>query len=278
MYEPISQGDDLFLPIPREELNLTDTLDCGQCFRFAAEGEGRLAGVAHGRLLRLTQTPEGILFSNLSRQEYHEIWEDYFDLRTDYAAYRTAFSEDPTLGEAVAYAGGIRILRQEPFETLVSFLISQNNNIPRIKASIERLCSRFGAPLGENRFAFPTVQRLGALGPEDFSGLGLGYRDAYLFDCVQRVADGRLDLSAVAGMELDDARQALRTVRGVGPKVAECVLLFGFYRTEAFPVDTWMKKVLRRYYPQGFPERFRPAGIAQQYLFHYMRTCGDATA
>lgn len=278
MYNPIPRGDGLFLPIPPKELNLADTLDCGQCFRFAAEGEGVFVGIAHGRLLRLTQTQEGILFHDLSPEEFHQTWEEYFDLRTDYAACRKAFSEDPTLAEAVAFAGGIRILRQDPFETLLSFLISQNNNIPRIKASIERICERFGEPLGGDRFAFPSPQRLAALSPEDFSGLGLGYRDAYLCDCVRRIADGRLDLCAVARMELDDARQALRTVKGVGPKVAECVLLFGFGRTEAFPVDTWMKKALRLYYPQGFPERYQPAGIAQQYLFHYMRTCGGATA
>ena len=109
--------------------------------------------------------------------------------------------------------------------------------------------------------------------PEQWKGLGLGYREGYLEDCVRRIADGRLRLDAIAAMELEEARAALRTVKGIGVKVAECVLLFGFHRMEAFPIDTWMRKVLAAYYPDGFPQQYAPAGVAQQYLFHYIRTC-----
>ncbi len=270
MDSPIVQGNDLFLPISKGELCLSDTLECGQCFRFGREADGSFAGVARGRLLRLSQTGEGIRFYDTALSDYEALWKGYFDLDTDYAPWKARFSEDPVLAKAEY---GIRILRQEPFEALITFILSQNSNIPRIRASVERLCARYGEPLGEGRFAFPTAKRLAAV--SDFSGLRFGYREAYVYDCAQRIGDGRLDLSAVEKMPLCEARQALRQIRGVGPKVAECALLFGFHRLEAFPVDTWIKKALARYYPGGFPQALQPAGVAQQYLFHYIRTLGN---
>ena len=151
--------------------------------------------------------------------------------------------------------------------------ISQNNNIPRIKGSIERLCRKWGEELGEGIYGFPTAERLASCGLPGLSKLGLGYRDGYLLDCAQQVAAGKLDLDAVSRMELPAAREELRKIKGVGPKVAECVLLFGFGQMAAFPVDTWIKKVLARYYPAGFPARLAShAGIAQQYLFYYIRS------
>lgn len=262
----------LFLRIAKPDLDLEATLDCGQCFRFRRLGDGRVTGIALGRRLDLYQDEEGILFHGTPPEEA-SLWTDYFDLSTDYRSMKKRFSADPVLAEAAAYCGGIRILRQEPFETLISFLISQNNNIPRIKASVEALCQRYGEPLGEGRFAFPSPERLAGVEPEQWKGLGLGYREGYLADCVRRIADGRLRLDAIAAMELEEARAALRTVKGIGVKVAECVLLFGFHRMEAFPIDTWMRKVLAAYYPDGFPQQYAPAGVAQQYLFHYIRTC-----
>ena len=275
MWNRIQQGNDLLLCLTPEELNLADTLDCGQSFRFVRQAEG-ITGIAHGRRLTARQDENGILFENMTEEDFEQIWADYFDLSRDYDALKTSFCEDAALKKAIAYAPGIRVLRQESFETLISFLISQNNNIPRIKGSIERLCRKFGDPIGNEDFSFPGAERLARLEKADLADLGLGYRDEYILDCARRVTDGRLDLSEVEKMEPEQAREALRTVKGAGPKVAECALLFGFCQTAAFPIDTWMKKVLANYYPGGFPEKYRSvAGIAQQYLFHYIRTCRE---
>lgn len=263
---------DYRLSISPQELDLAVTLDCGQCFRFQQEPDGSFYGIAFGEPLRLRQDADSIVFYKTSEEDFKTIWKPYFDLDTDYAAIRDFLSVDDTMAKAIAFAPGIRILRQSPFEALVSFLISQNNNIPRIKTSIQRLCEQFGRPLAEDGFAFPEPEALWNLEKEDLAGLGLGYRDGYLLDCVRRIRDGRLDLNRIAALPLADARTALLQIKGVGVKVAECVLLFGFHRLDAFPIDTWMKKALAAHYPAGFPAAFHEvAGIAQQYLFHYIR-------
>ncbi len=267
------QGKDLILHITPQELDFGITLDCGQCFRFSRISGTVTRGIAQGRLLELEQQPGWVRIKDMDEMEFRRDWVPYFALDTDYAAIHAAFAEDDTLRQAVGYAPGIRVLRQDRFETLISFLISQNNNIPRIKGSIERLCRKWGEELGEGIYGFPTAERLASCGLPGLSKLGLGYRDGYLLDCAQQVASGQLDLDAVSRMELPAAREELRKIKGVGPKVAECVLLFGFGQMAAFPVDTWIKKVLARYYPAGFPARLAShAGIAQQYLFYYIRS------
>lgn len=267
-----SENKDLIIEIPRSEYDLSSTLDCGQCFRFKEPEPGSFRGVAHGRILDITQTEEAIRFKDTTADEFNSIWCEYFDFNGDYAAMKSHFSKDETLSLAIGRAGGIRILKQDSFETLISFLISQNNNIPRIKGSIERLCQKYGTPIAEGFYSFPTPEAIARAGQEGLSDLGLGYRDRYLADCAQRVTDGRLELTELCSLPIADARKKLLEVTGIGIKVAECSLLFGFHRLEAFPVDTWMKKVLERYYPNGFPEEFtKTAGVAQQYLFHYIR-------
>ena len=169
---------------------------------------------------------------------------------------------------------GIRVLRQEPFETLISFIISQNNNIPRIKGIIERLCLHFGEPFlyhNETRYAFPAPKKLASCTPEDLAPLRAGFRAKYLIDAAKRIASGEIDLEAVRKLPLPDAKAKLQTISGVGPKVADCALLYGLHRTECFPMDVWMKRavlLLPRLSPADFGEN---AGIAQQYLFHYVR-------
>lgn len=264
---------DLRIRIPIEDFNLSDTLDCGQCFRFQKTAEGRIRGIAHGRILEMTQSKEEILIKNMTKTEFDLLFFEYFDFNRDYQKIKEILCTDPVLKQAISYAGGIHVLNQDSFEVLISFLISQNNNIPRIKKSIQKLCEAFGEEIADSDFAFPTAQTLAGLSLSDLAGIGLGYRDAYLLDCAQRISDGRLDLQEIIRAELPKARELLRTVKGIGPKVAECALLFGFRRAEAFPVDTWMKKVLKTHYPDGFPTKFAThAGIAQQYLFHYIRT------
>ncbi len=269
--------NDLVLDIPIEQINIIDTLDCGQCFRFTKTSNNTMTGIAHGRVLSLTQTKNEIVFHDTSQDDFNDIWVNYLDLHTDYNPLKTLLSSDDTLKKALEYAGGIRIVRQDSFEALLSFIISQNNNIPRIKNSINKLCKKFGKNIIDDVYAFPSVDDLHNLSKEDFSDIGLGYRDDYIIDCVNKIKNGELNLENIKNMDIEDARITLRTIKGIGPKVAECALLFGFYRIEAFPIDTWIKKALKYYYPNGFPVQFQDyAGIAQQYIFHYIRTCKDA--
>ena len=164
------------------------------------------------------------------------------------------------------------------WETLCSFIISQNNNIKRIKGIIERLCRLFGQPIGDSGFfSFPTPETLAAATAEHLAPLRCGFRARYLIDAAQKVCYGQVRLDAIPSMPMEEARRELMQICGVGPKVADCVLLFGFHRLECCPMDVWMKRVFAVLYPNGLPDCARDfAGIAQQYLFHYARTCPQA--
>lgn len=255
------------------DFNLDDIFGCGQCFRWRRKPDGSYTGVAHGRPLSVSQEGDTLLLG--CGEDDLAFWGGYFDLRRDYGKIKESLSQDTVLKKAVSFAPGIRILRQEPWEALCSFLVSQNNNIPRIRGIIERLCCVFGGEIeGTAARAFPAAPRLAALSESDLKPLGLGYRTPYVLSAARKVAEGKLDLAAVAEMPLAQARAELMKLRGVGPKVAECVLLFGFGRLEAFPVDIWVKRVLAQFYPEGFPpELAHLGGVAQQYLFHYARCC-----
>lgn len=272
----IASGRDVVWRVSESECSLTLTLDCGQSFRFIQAADGVFEGVVHGRILRMRQSEEGIRFFDMTLSEFEKQYVAYFDMTTDYTTLKAQFCSDSTLKKAIACTEGIRVLRQDGFETLISFLITQNNNIPRIKKSIRLLCERFGKRLAPDAYTFPTAETLAGCRPDDLAGLSLGYRDRYLIDAAQHVLSGDISLAALSAAPVGQAREMLRRILGVGPKVAECVLLFGFGRHECFPMDTWMKKVMQRYYPDGLPAPFlSKAGIAQQYLFHYAR-CFDS--
>ena len=250
--------------------SLAETLDCGQAFRFSFQ-DGRWQGIAQGRQARLIQKEDGFVLEGCSLAEFERQWRRYFDLDRDYEAIRQSFLADPALAVCARYAPGIRILRQDAWETLVSFIVSQNNHVPRIKGIIERICTLFGEPV-VGGYAFPTAQKLANLDEPALEPLRAGWRSGYILDAARRVADGRLPLDQIACLPLKEAREALMTVRGVGPKVAECVLLYGMGRMEAVPLDVWMKRAMALLFPGRTPEDFGPyAGIAQQYIFHYSR-------
>lgn len=250
------------------------TLDCGQAFRWQQSGEpGRWEGGAFGRALSITQEPDGLSLS-CGRQELEEIWQGYFDLEEDYGAIRRELSDmHPVLAEAAAFAPGIRILRQEPWEALCSFILSQNNNIGRIKGMIRRFCGLFGQETpGTDWRAFPSPDRVAGLSAEDLAPLRCGYRGEYVLDAARMVAGGQVDLQGIAREPAAFGREELRKIKGVGPKVAECALLYGFHKTECFPMDVWMKRAMAALLPGMRPEDFgRNAGLAQQYIFHYSR-------
>lgn len=261
------KGNDII--VHENDLDLDETLDCGQAFRWKrieSDYHCTYEGSFLNDDLKISQTEKGnFIFHNTSEEDFLGKWSDYFDFQTDYSELKRAFSEDETLAKACKFAGGIRLLRQNSWECLISFIISQNNNIPRIKGIIDRLCERYGG-------AFPSADLLSSETPDTLSYLRSGFRAKYIADAAQKTASGEIDLTAIAAMPIDEARTSLKTIKGVGPKVAECVLLFGMHRTDAFPVDVWIKRVLSEYYPSGFPDFARDnAGIAQQYLFHYIR-------
>ena len=262
-------GNDII--VSENDLDLDETLDCGQAFRWKKIDSDHICTYTGSFLnsnLTVSQRDDGLfVFHDTTEQDFLEKWVRYFDFETDYSELKRQFSEDETLSKACSFAGGMRLLRQDSWEALISFIISQNNNIPRIKGIIERLCEHYNG-------RFPSSQELDAESIDSLSYLRSGFRAKYIADAANKTASGIVDLSAIAAMPLDDARTALKTIAGVGPKVAECVLLYGMYRTEAFPIDVWIKRVLEQFYPNGFPEIAKShAGIAQQYLFHYIRCC-----
>ena len=264
------KGRDIYVSEP--DLDIDETLDCGQAFRWKktdSDYNCTYEGNFLNEHLRVSQVKRGeFIFHDTSENDFISKWINYFDFETDYTELKKLFSEDETLSKACAFAGGIRLLRQDSWECLISFIISQNNNIPRIKGIIDRLCDHYGG-------SFPDVNQLSGEDADSLGYLRSGFRAKYIADAASRVSRGETDLSAIAEMPIDQARTELKKILGVGPKVAECVLLFGMHRTEAFPVDVWIKRVLAEYYPDGFPEFAREnAGIAQQYLFHYIRNLG----
>lgn len=251
-------------------LDLKQTLFCGQCFRFAETDDNIFEGMAGGRYVKLRQEKNGITLLDAEEDDVR-FWQDYFDTELDYGGLIKAFSEDKTL-EAACRGRGIRVLKQEPFETLISFIISQNNNIKRITGIIQRLCENFGDRV-RGGYSFPSAEKLAALSPDDLSPLRAGFRAKYIIDAAQKVNSGEVDFAKIALLPDDEAREALKVIKGVGDKVADCVLLFGLHRLSAVPKDVWIKRVISYYYPDGLPACVGEyAGIAQQYLFDFART------
>lgn len=253
------------------------TFDCGQCFRWEKQPDGVWQGVAFGRILTVRKDKGRIILEGTDKNEFETVWKPYFDLGRDYDKIKEILSADGTLNAAISFAPGIRILNQEPWETLCSFIISQNNNIPRIKGIVARLCENFGNRIADGIYTFPSAQRIAGLTEDDLAPLRSGFRAAYILDAARKVCDGTVDFAKLRELPLDDARTMLKTIKGVGPKVADCALLFGCGRLDGFPIDVWIKRVLARWYPQGFPqELMRYGGIAQQFLFHYARCCPES--
>ena len=255
------------------DLDLAQTLDCGQSFRWTENSDGSFSGVAFGKSVRVALEGENLFIYNANSEDYKNIWFDYFDLGLDYGKIREDVGKiHPVLNDAAKYAPGIRILRQEPYEALCTFIISQNNNIKRIKGIVQRLCENFGEEIEKDVFAFPTAEKMAALSAEDLAPLRAGFRNRYLIDAAQKVAGGEVQLEKCRTLEYEEARKELMKIKGVGVKVADCTLLFGMHRIEAFPVDVWMKRAMQKLFPDMSPEDFGEyAGIAQQYIFHYSR-------
>ena len=267
--------------IQNPDFNIRKIAESGQCFRLKPVPSGGYVLVARGRVLHLTDTPEGAAL-DCSQAEFDAVWRDYFDLATGYAAIRAQVDPgDAFLKRACDYGTGIRMLRQAPWEMLVSFIISQRKNIPAIQYCIEALCSRYGAPIesaGERFFAFPSAQTLAALDESHFLACSLGYRAKYVLAAARMVAAGTLNLDAIASCSDEALYTALLAVPGVGEKVANCVMLFGYHRLARFPRDVWINRIEEREYAGAFPTERYPdsAGALQQYIFYYARSTAYA--
>ena len=255
--------------------NIEQICYSGQCFRMKKNERCYYEVVSFGRYLELTQ--DGNLLTFLcSKNEYQQCWKTYFALDEDYdAIVRLIDDEDEYMRTAMNYGWGIRILKQDFWEMIISFLVSQQNNIPRIQKCIQTLCERYGEEklnsYGETYYTFPTPQSLAATTEADLRACNLGYRAKYILRTSQSVVHGDFSLHAVASLSYEEAKNELLKLYGVGIKVAECICLYGLHHLDAFPVDTHIKHVLDENYIHGFPfEKYHGAvGVFQQYAFYY---------
>lgn len=247
----------------------------GQCFRMEMCGDDKYCVIAAGRYLEISQHGNEISF-DCTQEEYDRLWSGYFDMKTDYAGIIADIDQtDSYLMAAAGYGSGIRILHQDLWEMIISFLISQQNNIKRIRKCIKLLCERYGEKkVSMNNveyYDFPTPEALAGASLEELYACNLGYRSKYICQTANSVYHGDADLEALRGMDYDTAKRELLKLYGVGAKVADCICLFALHHTEAFPRDTHINKVLAAQYPGGFPfERYgKNSGILQQYIFYY---------
>lgn len=249
---------------------LDDILDCGQCFRWEKLTPGHWRGIVRGLCRTVRQEDSELVFENTSLAEFDSVWYDYFDFGRDYSEVKQILSQDSTMLRAIEFTPGMRVLRQEPWEALCSFILSQNNNIKRIRGLVSRLCEGFGEKV-EGGYAFPAAEKLAGLEAEDLAPVRSGFRAGYVIAAAKAVENG-LDLESLREIPLSEARLNLMRIRGVGPKVAACALLYGLGRADSVPVDVWIDRALSEYYPNGIPDGIADvAGLGQQYLFHFMR-------
>jgi len=261
------------------------TFECGQCFRWHREADGSYTGVVRGRVANAVYTPGKLILNNVFADDFEQIWFDYFDLGRDYSEVKKAVGIDDVMLKAVEFGSGIRLLKQEPWEALISFILSSNNRIPRIMKIIEDLARMYGRELGyrgRKYYAFPDVNGLAACSLEQLESCRAGYRCGYIQRTAADVAAGAFELQKLAMLDTADARSYLLQLHGVGCKVADCMLLYSGTKQDVFPTDVWVRRVMEELYfkreasfkkVQEFAaENFgKYSGIAQQYLFYYAR-------
>ena len=275
-----------------KSFELKDIFDCGQCFRWNIEEDGSYTGVFGKNILNVKRDGKNINFKGICDGNIEDIIYDYFDLNRDYERIKETLSEiDENMKKSVLYGKGIRILNQDLWETIISFIISANNNIPRIKGIIERLSKKYGSEISFNEkeyYTFPTPEQLKDVTVEDYRKLGLGFRDIRLYETTQMILNKDIDLENLKNNpNTIEVREELLKLSGVGPKVADCILLFStLKRFEVFPIDVWVRRVMNDLYIKQedetkvskkqiekiAEEKFgNLAGLAQQYLFYWRR-------
>lgn len=258
-----------------ENFDLDQICRSGQCFRMYQKDGGRYHVIAGNRFLELRRQKDGYCF-DCEEAEFEGFWKGYFDLDTDYGAYLGKINPvDTYLKDAAAFGSGIRILRQDLWETIVSFLISQQNNIIRIRRCIQNICEAYGerldSPGGEEYYAFPSPEALAGLGDDDLKACNLGYRSRYVVRAAASIVSKETDLEKIARLPYEEAKAELLKLFGVGEKVADCICLFALHHLQAFPVDTHINRAMKEHYGQGFPQKRYDGyqGVMQQYIFYY---------
>ena len=268
-----------------KDFNICHIFDCGQCFRFNRISENTYFGIAYGKALEIEQTNDKVILHGSTKEDFLNIWKGFLDLDRDYGEIKSALSNDDIMRKAISCGEGIRILNQATWETIISFIISASNNIPRIKGIIERLCESFGNPVkykGKTYYSFPSAEKINSLSLEELSVIRAGFRDKYIKAAAEAVVSGSLSLDELHKMSTPEAKKALMGIRGIGNKVSDCILLFGLGRADSFPVDVWIKRIMEYCYfgteqpikkiSEFADERFATlGGYAQQYLFFYAR-------
>lgn len=281
------EKDNLVILEDVENFDAKAIFTCGQAFRWYEEKDGSFTTVHLGRVLNVLNKDDKVIFKGTNLEEFNEIWIDYFDLNTDYQSIRKSLANNKILANAMEYGKGIRILNQNHFEMLISFIISANNMIPRIRKSIEVISMRYGKFIceDENRkyYSFPTVEELSMATVEELREFAkVGFRDKRIFDTVNMIKNENIDLDSFENLETDNLREELLRFSGVGNKVADCIMLFSYKRGEVFPVDVWIKRVMEELFiKEETPVKKiskeadrifgKYAGYAQQYLFYYGR-------
>ena len=275
-----------------ESFNLTHIFECGQCFRWNKSQDGSYTGVVKKNVIKIKMINNDIYVKSFGNDNLNTLFQDYFDMERDYDKIKSKLRKiDEHMEKSITYGEGIRILNQDLWETIISFIISANNNIPRIKGIIEKISKRFGEQIewnGEKYYTFPEPEQLGKASVEDLRNLGLGFRDVRVYETTQMVLNGDVNLKNLHNEKKTQAvRDELLKLPGVGPKVADCILLFSdLKRFDVFPIDVWVRRVMNDLYIHNEDEnkvdkklvlsmaneKFGDlCGIAQQYLFYWKR-------
>ncbi|HLS53711.1 MAG TPA: DNA glycosylase [Tissierellaceae bacterium] len=269
-----------------KDFNPKHIFECGQAFRWIKEEDNSYTAISKGRVVNVKREDGDVVFNDTNLEDFKNIWYHYFDLETDYGQIKRELAKDPILEEAIEFGDGLRILNQEPFETTISFIISANNQIPRIKRSIELISKHFGKQIKEDYYSFPTADKLAQVQVDELKEISrVGFRAQRIVDTSRLVAEGAIDINSIYKLSKEEGKELLMTLPGVGPKVSECILLFAYKKREAFPVDVWVKRVMEHFYlkedrkvqdieKEGARLFGDLAGFAQQYLFYYARELG----
>lgn len=267
-----------------KDFELKHIFDCGQCFRWKEEEDGSFLGVVQERAVGLIKKDNDVYIKG-GNIEDKDLWREYLDLDRDYGEVKSELSQDCILKEAIKHGEGIRILNQEPFEIIISFIISANNRIPMIKRAVQNISREFGKRIefdGREYYTFPKPFELSMASALDLRRCGCGFRAPYIVETTREIAEGRVNINEIRNMETDRAHNELVKLKGIGPKVADCILLFSMGKQDAFPVDVWVKRIMQYFYlaPDVSLKKIREdgrdrfgslAGFAQQYLFYYGR-------
>lgn len=298
-YKNIIEKDNSIVIEGVKDFNIKQILECGQCFRWERLSDTNYIVVAYRRVIEIVQDGDVVTIYNTNINDFNNIWKNYFDLDTDYSIFKSQLSEDEVLRKSVEFGYGIRILNQDPFEMLISFIVSARNSIPSIMKTIKKMSEKWGDELsykGNTYYAFPTPEQFKSATLEEIKETGASFRSKYIFDTISKVNsaieaknNGELteelktfDLEYIKALPTDECHIALQNFMGVGAKVADCIMLFSMEKKSAFPVDVWVKRAMIHFYvaPDVSLNKIRVfgrdkfgdlSGLAQQYLFYYAR-------